>query len=57
MFDSWSHLQVAHEVLESRRALLLHEALQADDEGNRVLHQDLLMDLWVRENTSAPGVL
>lgn len=44
----WSHLKVGHEVSEDRRAFLLQQALQADDERNRVLYEGLLLDLWIK---------
>lgn len=43
-----SHLEVGHEVSEDRRTFLLQQALQADDEWNRVLNEGLLLDLWIK---------
>lgn len=40
-----THLQVGHEVFEDGGALLLQQVLQADDKRNRVLYEDLLVDL------------
>ena len=44
-----SHLEVGHEVSEDRRAFLLQQVLQADDERNRVLNEGLLLDLWSKQ--------
>lgn len=44
----WAYLQVAHEISESRTALLLQQVLQADDERNSVLYEGLLPDLWIK---------
>lgn len=41
-----SHLKVGHEVFEDWRMFLLQQPLQADDKWNRVLNEDLLLDLW-----------
>lgn len=49
-----SHLKVGHEVSEDRRAFLLQQALQGDDDRNHVLYEDLLLDLWIKaENLRA----
>lgn len=44
----WTHLQVAHEISENRRALLLQQVLQANDERNSVLYEGLLPNLWIK---------
>ena len=44
----WTHLKVCHEVSEDRRAFLLQQALQADDERNCVLDEGLLLDLQTK---------
>lgn len=44
----WTYLQVAHEISENRRALLLQQVLQANDERNSVLYEGLLPNLWIK---------
>lgn len=44
----WTYLQVAHEISENRRALLLQQVLQANDERNSVVYEGLLPNLRIK---------